>query len=131
MPSFGEKSLKHLNTCDEQLQTLFKEVIKTYDCAVICGHRNQKDQDAAFEFGTSKLKWPDSQHNKLPSRAVDVAPYPINWADKNRFYHFAGYVLATANRLGIKIRWGGDWDMNNLFTEKFVDLPHFELVEEK
>jgi len=26
----------------------------------------------------------------MPSDAVDVAPYPIDWNDKERFYYFAG-----------------------------------------
>ena len=61
--------------------------------------------------------------------AVDVSPFPIDWNDANRFHHFAGYVLAVAQSLDIKIRWGGDWNGDLQFkTEKFRDLPHFELI---
>ena len=61
---------------------------------------------------------------------MDAVPFPIDWNDKIRFYHFAGYVLGVAKTLGIKIRWGGDWNSNlNFKDEKFMDLPHFELVE--
>lgn len=72
----------------------------------------------------------DSKHLALPSRAVDVAPYPINWGDKKRFYHFAGYVQGLAAQLGISLRWGGDWDGDNdLNDQTFFDLVHFELKE--
>ena len=42
---------------------------------IVCGHRNKEDQNKAFAEGKSKLKWPKGKHNKLPSQAVDAAPY--------------------------------------------------------
>jgi peptidoglycan LD-endopeptidase CwlK len=128
MPSFGERSLNNLETAHVDLQRLFKEVIKHYDCTVICGHRDKKSQDKAVRSGYSKVSFPNSKHNSLPSRAVDVLPYPIDWNDWKRFYFFGGFVKATAAQLDIDIRWGGDWDSDgNLTEEKFIDLPHFEL----
>ena len=42
----------------------------------------------------------------------------------------AGYIQATADKLGIKIRWGGDWDSDgDLDDQTFMDLGHFELVD--
>lgn len=71
-----------------------------------------------------------SKHNSQPSKAVDVSPYPINWNNKEGFYHFAGFVRATAQQMGIKIRWGGDWNGNfDLKDQNFFDLPHFEILE--
>lgn len=129
MPSFSERSTRELETCHPDLQILFQTVIRTYDCTIIKGHREQTEQDEAFRSGRSKLRFPLSKHNKMPSLAVDVSPYPIDWHDTKRFYHFAGYVLGTAESLGIKIRWGGDWNCNNdLSDQTFFDLPHFELV---
>lgn len=111
------------------LQQLFTEVVKTYDCTVLEGHRNEADQNAAFESGKSKLKFPDGKHNGVPSLAVDVAPYPIDWNNTKRFYHFAGYVQGIAKMKGIKIRWGGDWDKDyDLDDQTFNDLVHFELT---
>ena len=76
------------------------------------------------------MLYPNSKHNKLPSKAVDVAPYPIDWNDPDRFYHFAGYVRGIAEGMGIKIRWGGDWNGNfDLKDQNFYDLPHFELLD--
>lgn len=130
MPTLSKLSLEKLQTCDKRLQKLITEVAKTYDCTVTCGHRNETDQTEAFRSGASKLRFPNSKHNSFPSKAVDVVPYPVDWQDTNRFYHFAGFVLAKAEQLDIKIRWGGDWDGDlNFREEKFRDLPHLELVD--
>ena len=129
MGQFSQKSLDRLNTCHPDLQHLFVEVVKNYDCAVICGHRNKEDQDEAVLSGKSQVEYPHSKHNSFLSLAVDVVPFPIDWNDTNRFYHFAGYVLGVAKELGIKVRWGGDWDGDlNFRDEKFRDFPHYELL---
>ena len=136
MSKFSSKSLKLLDTCDTQLQFIFKEVIKHYDCTVLYGYRSKEEQDELFRLGRSKLEGGKSKHNKNPSLAVDVSPYPIpdNWGDKNwkeraKFYHFAGYVKAIADKMNIKIRWGGDWSSNNDFDDQsWDDLVHFEIL---
>lgn len=128
MPSFSKQSAAALATTDFALQRLFNEVIKTFDCTIICGARSEADQNKAFLEGKSKQRWPTSKHNTFPSRAVDVAPAPIDWNDLERFVFFAGYVKCTADRLGIRIRWGGDWNSDTRTKdEKFRDYPHFEL----
>lgn len=128
MPHFGLRSRAQLLTAHPDLQKLFNEVIKHYDCSVTEGHRSKQDQDRYFRDGTSQVQWPNSKHNQTPSLAVDVYPYPINFKQTERFYHFAGFVLGTAKMMGIPIRWGGDWDQDNdLYDSRFMDLPHFEL----
>jgi peptidoglycan LD-endopeptidase CwlK len=133
MPKFSLKSEDRLNTCHPLLQELFREVIKTDDCAVIEGHRNRRRQNQLFAEGKSKLQWPDGKHNTMPSLAVDVAPWfpggkGIPWNEPKNFYFFAGKVKAKARELGISIRWGGDWDGDGDVTnQSFHDLPHFEL----
>ena len=129
MPSFSQISRERLNTCDPKLQQLFNEVIKHFDIIVLCGHRNEADQTAAFKDHKSDKQWPESKHNKLPSLAVDIAPYPIVWNNKERFYYLAGLVEATAHDLSIPIHWGGDWDKDtDFYDQKLYDLPHFELL---
>ena len=127
MPSFGSKSLANLDEAHPDLQRLFKEVVKHIDCSVIEGHRPQSEQDKLFHAGKSKVSWPNGKHNTTPSRAVDVVPYPIDWNDMNRFFHFMGLVQGIAFSMGIDIRCGGDWNGDNKFNESFLDLPHFEL----
>lgn len=129
MPKFGSVSKQHLATCAPELVDLFEGVIEVYDCSIICGYRGQSDQIRAYLGGFSKVKWPDSKHNAYPSRAVDVIPWPSGWAVKENFYVLHGVVMSVAHDLGIKIRWGGDWNRNgNLKDENFYDLAHYELV---
>lgn len=135
MPAFGKISKERLSTCHPDLQRLFEEVVKNYDCTILQGHRTKEEQDEYFRTGRSKVQYPNSKHNKMPSMAVDVAPYfkeqpHVRWENKEKFYHFAGYVQGVADQLGIKIRWGGNWDMDDeLLDQTFFDLPHFELVD--
>ena len=133
MPKFGTASTERLATADQRLQKLFNEVIKTFDCTVIEGHRTKEKQNEYFEQGKSKLKWPEGKHCSDPSLAVDVAPY-INGSisyNTNHCLYFAGYVMATANSLGIKLRSGYDWDMDNevITDQSFNDGVHFEIVD--
>ncbi len=127
---FGDASMRNLSEAHPELQRLFYEVIKYYNCSVIEGHRPRDEQDKLFREGKSKVQWPNSKHNSKPSMAVDVVPYPIDWNDTKQFYHFCGFVMATATQLGIKIRAGHDWDGDKSFKDQtFHDLPHFELIE--
>jgi peptidoglycan LD-endopeptidase CwlK len=100
------------------------------DFTVTCGHRGEASQEQAFSEGKSTKHWPDSLHNRLPSLAVDLAPYPTDWADTAAFARLAGYVQAVADDLDVEIRWGGDWNGNGRTTdERLKDAPHFELTE--
>ena len=128
MPSFGKKSQERLNTCDPRLVELFEIVVEDFDCSVLEGYREKEAQNRAFDEGKSKLKFPEGNHNKYPSLAVDVVPYPIDWEDRDRFHYFAGFVKGVASQLGLDIRWGGDWDSDTQTKDNnFDDLPHFEV----
>ncbi len=126
MPKFGRRSKKELATAHPDLQRLFNEVIKDFDCAVICGHRGRADQEKAFADGTSKVQWPNSKHNKVPAMAVDVAPWPEMFRVEGRFYDLAIVVKATAKRLKIRIKWGGDFKAVGNLPAGW-DKPHWEL----
>lgn len=135
MPKFSQDSFSKLSTCHMDLQTLFYEVIKNFDCQVLEGHRGQAEQEAAVAAGNSKLHYPNGKHNSIPSNAVDVSPYPVDWNNTKRFYWFAGYVMGIAQKLKDDgkithaIRYGGDWDGDkNIDNQSFNDLVHFELI---
>ena len=119
MPKYSETSQARLMTCHPDLRKIFNEVIKVMDVTILEGHRNQSKQKEVFDAGKSKAEWPYSKHNKLPSLAVDVAPYPIDWNDRERFFRLAGVVQGIASQMEIDVTWGGDWS--------FFDGPHFEL----
>ena len=128
MPKFGRKSKERLSTCDSKLQKVFNEVIKHVDCSVLEGHRSKDRQNKLYEEEKTKVKYPDGRHNRQPSSAVDVTPYPVDWGDRERQTLFAGFVIGVASQMGIKLRWGGDWDQDfQVVDNRFDDFPHFEL----
>ena len=130
MARFSDYSIAKLTTCHPDLQKIFYKVIQHYDCRVLEGYRDHATQEELFHQGKTTLRGGQSKHNQNPSRAVDVVPYPIDWKDFHRFYHFVGYVLATAHGLGLNLRCGADWNQNlNFKDQNFHDMPHFELPD--
>jgi peptidoglycan L-alanyl-D-glutamate endopeptidase CwlK len=132
--SFGTESKKQYGTLHPKLQKLMDEMIKFFDFSIIEGHRGESAQNRAFAVGNSKVRWPHGKHNKKPSRAVDIAPYPIDWSNKigalMRFGLLMGVAIVCAAKLGIKIRLGMDWNRNgDPRDETFIDYPHIELDE--
>ncbi len=108
---------------------IMDRAIQVTDFSILCGYRNEQEQEEAFDKGNSKKHYPDSKHNQNPSIAVDLAPYPIDWENRDRFIFLAGVIFAIAQQLEIEIRFGGNWSMSLLFEkQKFDDLVHFELV---
>ena len=136
MPSFGKSSKRRLVTCHAVLQELMHRLIVRRDCSVVCGHRGEDDQNRAFDEGKSRVRWPDGKHNKTPSRAVDVVPWPEKWASESAFLELSKiikeeWVLMEAKDLtqGFRLRWGGDWDGDGDREDQiFDDLPHWELI---
>jgi len=136
MPRFSDESFSKLSSCHHDLQVLFYEVIKTFDCTILEGYRNQDDQEADFAAGRSKLHYPNGKHNSQPAMAVDVTPYPINFGNEKLSIWFGGYVLGIAQKLKDEgkmehsVRWGGAWDgLGKLDTSKQLnDSEHFELI---
>jgi peptidoglycan LD-endopeptidase CwlK len=129
--SLNDSSAAKLATCDPRLQAVVRDVAAHFPCVVLEGHRGQAAQDTAFAAGNTKLKWPLGKHNATPGRAVDLAPSPLDWQDRERFSLFAGFVLGTAAARGIALRWGGDWNGDfRVADNKFDDLVHFELTGE-
>ena len=137
MYKFSKRSRDNLSTASTNLQKLFNEVIKEVDCTVICGHRSPEEQFELFKKGreNKNFKWvvvdkskvvtnidgraKKSNHNYLPSKAVDVVPYPLDWNDISAFKKLGEVVKRKAKELGIKISWGGDW-------QTLKDYPHYE-----
>lgn len=116
-------SAKKLATCHPDLIKLIQSVADRTPIVVICGHRSEKEQNAAFASGHSKLQYPKSRHNTYPSQAVDIAPLvdgKINWQNGKAFGALSIMVKQQARILGTPIEWGGDW-------KAFKDEPHYQL----
>ena len=125
MPRFGKKSLAELRGLDSGLVNVLNQAIKHFDFSVIEGMRSLETQTQYVADGVSKtLK---SKH--LEGKAVDIAPYPIDYDDTERFVYLGGFILGVASQLGVKLRWGLDWDMDTYTKDtNFRDLGHFELI---
>jgi len=76
---------------------------------VSCGFRNEADQEAAFAAGTSKEHWPNGKHNRRPSDAADVEPYPERWADPVKLAVLHAYIVGLARSRGMSLH-GISWD---------------------
>jgi peptidoglycan L-alanyl-D-glutamate endopeptidase CwlK len=128
MYKFSKRSLSNLATCHPLLQALAQEAIKTFDFTVIEGHRNKAKQMEAYANKTSKLKWPRSKHNKMPSEAFDAIPYPFpGWSgtqSKAAFQAQAEAILAAWEALGDQT---AGWKLTSAHVSWGWDSPHFQI----
>ncbi len=131
MPKFSKQSKENLLSCDTRLQDIMNTAIKYIDFSIVKGFRSEIEQNKAYVNNYSKVKYPNSKHNSIPSKAVDIQPYPYPVKRvTNQFTYLAGHILMVAHNLGYKIRWGGDWNLNqNVTDNNFNDLYHFEIIE--
>lgn len=140
-----------LDEVDPILQKVIGRVGALLNITLTCGIREREAQEIAFSTGKSKVKWPQSKHNLNPARnavfslAIDLYPSDIDMKVLNyqvktpedrirllkeyqKFYYLAGFIKATAENMGVKVKWGGDFNSDNDFTnDSFIDMPHFEL----
>lgn len=129
---WGKTSLDRISTCHPALQALAHALIQRqdlpFDLTVLCGHRSKEDQDAAVRSGASKLRWPKSKHNQLPSLAIDLAPLidgQVSW-DWKYYHQLAPIVVEVWDALpdeavdGLILEWGGAWPT-------LKDGPHWQV----
>lgn len=124
MAKFSKRSLGNLASVDPRLVAIAEEVIKHFDFVVICGHRNKADQEKAYKGGFSKVRWPNSKHNKSPSLAIDCYPYPIPKSNKEwddpaymaKFYEMRKQFKIAAKKLGYTVK-VFDWEMPHVQLE--------------
>jgi peptidoglycan L-alanyl-D-glutamate endopeptidase CwlK len=128
MPRFGQESERVLDTVDTRLVLAARKVVRTFDCKALEGFRGAARQEHLYRTKKSHLRWPHSKHNRNPSLALDIAPYPVDWDDRDRFHYFAGVFMQEALNLGIELVWGGDWDGDwQVRDNVFDDLAHFNI----
>lgn len=137
---FGTASKASRAKLHPLLQKFVDELIKEIDFKILDATRGRAAQTKAYNTGKSKAKFGQSAHNYVPAVAVDLFPAPYIWPDDKTataaqrkaaaaaFKELGEKGLAVAKRLGIPIRWGGDWNMDgDKTTSDSWDQPHFEL----
>ena len=124
MPRFGKRSRERLKGVDSRLVNILNELVKIMDVTIIEGLRTKERQEELVSQGKSQTKF--SKH--IEGRAVDLAPYPIDWKDRERFHYMGGMVRGIGKQMGVDVRWGGDWDSDGEIKDnKFDDLVHVEI----
>lgn len=122
MYSFSSKSLYKLKNVHPKLIALVFLMARKMDLTILEGERTLERQKELYKKGASTTL--NSKHiikdGELFCRAVDIAPYPINWNDIDRFKEMGVLAKECAKELDIDIVHGGDWI-------SFKDYPHFQL----
>ena len=145
----SQKSLDKLSGVKTSLVDVVKAAIDytTVDFGVTCGLRTVEEQRKLFESGASQTM--NSKH--ITGDAVDLMAYIDgrgSW-ELNLYDDVANAVRTAAKEHGIKVRWGGAWNvpditawtgtmeeaMNHYIDDcrkqgkrPFIDAPHFELA---
>jgi peptidoglycan LD-endopeptidase CwlK len=126
MYKFGKRSRERLKGVDARLVNVLNELIKIMDVTIIEGLRSKERQEQLLAQGKTKTKY--SKH--IEGKAVDLAPYPINWEDREMFHYMGGMLRGLGKAMGVNIRWGGDWDSDgDIHDNKFDDLVHVEIKD--
>lgn len=136
----SSRSLSRLDGVHPKLIEIVKRAIQItkQDFVVLEGVRTPERQRELYAQGRSKpgrkVTWTlKSNHFVNPitgfGHAVDICPYPIDWNDTSKFDAIAVAMMKAAKELGVVIRWGANWDMDEDIREKGeFDSPHWELV---
>ena len=137
MPRFSKRSLNALRGVHPDLVLLMTSAIcdSPVDFTVVEGVRTQGRQMSLYAQGrTTKgniVTYADGIKRKSNHQvkadgyghAVDIYPYvngKLNFNDVASLKKIASHIKATAERIGVKVTWGGDW-------KRPYDPPHFEV----
>ena len=94
----------------EALDEALQHSDEACELAVVCGHRGEREQEAAYRAGRSKARFGSSAHNMTPAMAVDVAPMEglasIDWDVKGSAWRaLLRLAREVAWREGVAIDW--------------------------
>lgn len=146
----SKRSLARLEGVDERLVTVVRYAISAtkIDFAVICGLRTVEEQRELVAKRASKTM--NSRH--IGGFAVDLMAYigdRGSW-ELNIYDEIADAVKEGAQTVGVPIRWGAAWHINDIRKwggtmedamneyvdlrrsqgkRPFIDAPHFEIPE--
>ncbi len=133
---FSKKSLAQLDTVDPRLKALAIQVLSVspIDFTIVQGRRTVAQSAQNIKNGTSFLSDP-SKSKHVTGEAIDFAPYvngKLDWDDREKFWTIAKLFKQEAEKMGIKVRLGADWNGNGSYKDEVqrgsFDGGHVELV---
>ncbi|QYW06104.1 L-alanyl-D-glutamate peptidase [Shewanella phage vB_SspS_KASIA] len=131
MFKLGNRSLERLSGVKPQLVEVVKLAITVteVDFGVTEGLRTLEQQR---QYVAAKKSWTmNSKH--LTGDAVDLHPIANGKADYTKCHIVKEAMFKAADTLGVRIKWGGDWNQNGSSADEHqrgsYDGPHFELLE--
>lgn len=146
----SKRSLARLEGVDERLVAVVRYAISVtkIDFGVACGLRTIEEQRKLVESGASQTM--NSRH--IGGFAVDLMAFVgdrASW-ELNMYDEIADAVKEGAQTVGVPIRWGAAWHINDIrkwqgsmedamndYVDRrraegrrpFIDAPHFEIPE--
>lgn len=156
---WGKSSKDKIALLDNRLQAVLNHyiTIARHDSTIVEGRRS--DEQCYINFGKgrtagqclaggcpakyaqpglAKVTWLSKalSSNHRGGKAVDLYPYPVSLVLGNKesvwmplFKDIAEDMKKAADAVGVKIRWGADWDSDGIAHERGeTDNPHFEVV---
>lgn len=95
------------------------------------GLRTAQEQYQLYMAGASQCDGFVKLSKHQSGEAVDLIPFVGNKAidNKEMMCVVAGVMFSCASEVGIRLRWGLDWNQNgDIRDNKFNDMYHFEKV---
>lgn len=144
---FSSASLQRFSGVDDRLVQVVRLALRKskQDFAVLEGLRSKERQAELVRKGASQTM--NSRH--LTGHAIDLVPIvdgKVSW-DWQYYYPIAEAMREAAKELGVRVRWGGSWEVLNDTTtsttrlveayvaqrreqgkKAFTDGPHYELM---
>jgi len=123
MFKFSKRSISILETVDERLQLLAKEVLKIskVDFGISYGLRTDTEQQDIYKSGASHCDGIINRSKHQDAKAFDFVCYINNKItfEKKYYYYIVGLMQAVASQLNIGITSGIWWS--------FEDCGHIQL----
>ncbi|KQS55884.1 hypothetical protein ASG17_07490 [Brevundimonas sp. Leaf363] len=137
--ALGATSRGRLSGVHPQLVRVVERAIEIspVDFKVIEGVRTPARQKELYAQGRTKpgpvVTWTVNSNHFVKAdgfgHAVDLLPSPYDWKATGPFDQVSRAMFEAAKQLGVKIRWGADWDQDGKPRERGEsDSPHFELA---